>query len=439
MRPLLLLIMLCGLALPAAATADSVQALQRDLAGQMHRAGAASGALAIDVSARRTLYGSRSTTGRLPASVEKLWTTSAVLTRFGARAVLRTRVFGSGRLDSHGTWHGDLYLRGGGDPTFGHRSFARSAYGSGGSVEDLASAVRRAGITAITGLVVGDESAFDTRRGTAPSGYRPSIDIGGPLSALSFDRGLTEGGGAFQSNPASYAAAQLVHALRAAHVTVPSGHVASGRTPASTRSRPSLASASSPSVARLIRLTNVPSDNLFAELLLKGLGARFGGAGTTGRGAGVASKQADGLGLHPTVLDGSGLSRGDRTSPSQMVGLLRRYASNRTFTDSLAVAGRSGTLENRMGGTSAAGRCRGKTGTLHDASNLVGYCRTRNDHLVVFAWLMNFIDPSRAHTLQDRMTEALARYRAAGAVTKQAPAPAPADPPPASGGAPAHP
>lgn len=436
MRRPLLFILLCGLALPATAAADS---LQRDLAGQMHQAGASSGALVIDVSARRTLYGSRSTTGRLPASVEKMWTTSSVLTRFGARSVLRTRVFGAGHLDSHGTWHGDLYLRGGGDPTFGHRAFARSAYGSGGSVEDLASAVRRAGLTRVTGLVIGDESAFDSRRGTAPSGYRPSIDIGGPLSALLFDRGLTAGGGGFQSNPASYAAAELVRALRAAHVAVPSGHVASGRTPASVRSRASLASVSSPSVARLIRLTNAPSDNLFAELLLKGLGARFGGAGTTGRGAGVASKQADGLGLHPTLLDGSGLSRGDRTSPSQMTGLLRRYASNRSFTDSLAVAGRSGTLENRMRGTTAAGRCRGKTGTLHDVSNLVGYCRTRNDHLVVFAWLMNFIDPSRAHTLQDRMTEALARYRAAGTVKKQAPAPPPAGSPPATGGAPAHP
>jgi D-alanyl-D-alanine carboxypeptidase/D-alanyl-D-alanine-endopeptidase (penicillin-binding protein 4) len=437
MRRLLLLTLLGALALPASALADSVRSLQHDLAGEMGRAGASSGAFVLDVSARRNLYGTRSSTGRLPASVEKLWTTSAVLTRFGAHAVLRTRVFGSGHLDSNGTWHGDLYLRGGGDPTFGHRAFAQSAYGSGGGVEDLALALRRAGLTSVTGLVVGDESLFDSRRGTPASGYEASADIGGPLSALSFDRGLTSSGGAFQSKPASYAAAQLVRALRDAHVSVRSGHVASGETPSSVRSRAPLASVSSPSIARLIRLTNVPSDNLLAEILLKGLGAQFGGAGSTGRGAGVASRQASGLGLHPTVLDGSGLSRSDRTSPAQITGLLRRYAGNRSFTDSLAVAGRSGTLANRMRGTPAAGRCRGKTGTLHDVSNLVGYCRTRNDHLVVFAWLMNRIDPSRAHTWEDRMTVALARYRAAGAVTK--PAPPPADPPSASGGAPAHP
>ena len=81
------------------------------------------------------------------------------------------------------------------------------------------------------------------------------------------------------------------------------------------------------------------------------------------------------------------------------------------FTGSLSVVGRSGTLARRMRGTSAAGRCRGKTGTLHDVSNLVGYCRTANGHLLVFAWLMNSIDPSYAHGLQDRMTVALARYR----------------------------
>ncbi len=164
-------------------------------------------------------------------------------------------------------------------------------------------------------------------------------------------------------------------------------------------------------MAALIRLTNQPSDNYFAEMLLKGLGARFGGAGSTSAGAAVVRAQAASLGLHPSVTDGSGLSRADRSSPSQVVSLLRRLSTDATFTGSLAVAGRSGTLARRMRGTSADGRCRGKTGTLHDVSNLVGYCRTANGHVLVFAWLMNGIDPTYAHGLQDRMTVALARYR----------------------------
>ena len=41
----------------------------------------------------------------------------------------------------------------------------------------------------------------------------------------------------------------------------------------------------SPTMATLVRLTLVPSDNLFAEMLLKDLGAQFGGAGSTAAGA----------------------------------------------------------------------------------------------------------------------------------------------------------
>jgi D-alanyl-D-alanine carboxypeptidase/D-alanyl-D-alanine-endopeptidase (penicillin-binding protein 4) len=54
------------------------------------------------------------------------------------------------------TWRGDLYLRGGGDFTFGLASFARKAYGSGGSVEALAAALRRLGISRVRGAVFGD-------------------------------------------------------------------------------------------------------------------------------------------------------------------------------------------------------------------------------------------------------------------------------------------
>jgi D-alanyl-D-alanine carboxypeptidase/D-alanyl-D-alanine-endopeptidase (penicillin-binding protein 4) len=164
-------------------------------------------------------------------------------------------------------------------------------------------------------------------------------------------------------------------------------------------------------MATLIQLTNTPSDNFFAEMLVKGIGARFGAGGSTAAGAGVVRGQiARSFGIHPSLNDGSGLSRSDRTSPQQVVKALRVLARNRSFVNSLALAGRSGTLGAGLRGTPAAGRCRGKTGTLHDVANLVGYCTAHNGHTLVFAFLLNSVDPTAGHSAEDRMAVDLVRY-----------------------------
>jgi D-alanyl-D-alanine carboxypeptidase/D-alanyl-D-alanine-endopeptidase (penicillin-binding protein 4) len=61
-------------------------------------------------------------------------------------------------------------------------------------------------------------------------------------------------------------------------------------------------------------------------------------------------------------------------------------------------------------GTAAQGRCQGKTGTLSDVANLVGYCTASDGHRLAFAFLMNSVDPTTGHALEDRMAVALARY-----------------------------
>ena len=61
---------------------------------------------------------------------------------------------------------------------------------------------------------------------------------------------------------------------------------------------------------------------------------------------------------------------------------------------SLAVAGKTGTLSDRMRRTTAKGRCRAKTGTLNGVSNLAGYCTSRAGARVAFAFLMNGVEPS---------------------------------------------
>src|SRR6202035_5626765 len=81
----------------------------------------------------------------------------------------------------------------------------------------------------------------------------------------------------------------------------------------------------SPNLATLLGLTLPPSDNFFAETLLKDLGARYGGVGTTAAGAAVVRATiAHDFNLHPYLLDGSGLSHSDHTTPKQVVELLAK-------------------------------------------------------------------------------------------------------------------
>jgi D-alanyl-D-alanine carboxypeptidase/D-alanyl-D-alanine-endopeptidase (penicillin-binding protein 4) len=385
--------------------------LRKALASGLAQLGSSDGALVVDLTTGQQLFSWEARTPRMPASVEKLYTTSTALLRLGPRATLTTTIFGSGSLDGRGRWRGTLYIKGGGDPTFGSASFDSYAYGTGATIQRLVHNLRTViPLKAFSGKIVGDESYFDSLRGTPPYGYQFSPDVEGSLSALAYNRGLINQGSAYVLHPALYAASQLESALRAAGVGVAAKTaIRAGAVPAGV---PKLATVHSPRMATLIQLTNTPSDNFFAEMLLKGIGARFGGAGTTAAGAAAVRAQiAASFGIHPTLEDGSGLSRNDSTSPSQVVTLLADMAHNSDFVGSLAIAGETGTLSDEMQGTAAQGRCRGKTGTLHDAANLVGYCRARDGHNLAFAFLTNYVDdPSYAHAVEAKMAVAVARY-----------------------------
>src|SRR5215204_254749 len=390
--------------LPPAAAAQDEDVMVKRLSDQMRFAGAYSSAYVAEVSGDRprAVFRWRDKAPRILASNTKLFTTTAALARFGREGTLGTEVLGASELDTEGVYHGSLYLRGGGDPTFGSRRFTTRSYGGGGTVEDLADVISDAGITRVSGRVYGDESAFDSLRGGPDSAYAVSVWVG-PLSALSYNRGLfTEGGRGFQANPPAFAAARLDDALEAAGVSVRL-KPRPGVTPSDARV---LASVDSPPMERLIRLTNKSSDNFFAETLLKDLAYQAGGVGTTAAGARIAASHARGLGARATLVDGSGLSRSNRASPFSVVRLLNAmYRSDDfdPFVGSLAIAGQDGTLFDRMRRGAARRRCRGKTGTLSNVSALSGYCEARSGDDYAYSILMNGVYPPSARRLQDRM------------------------------------
>jgi D-alanyl-D-alanine carboxypeptidase/D-alanyl-D-alanine-endopeptidase (penicillin-binding protein 4) len=392
----------------AAAPPTPAQIQLRDaLSPQLGKAGPDSGAFVYDITAGRELFALRAEVNRPPASVEKLYTSVAVLTELGPAARLRTSLLGTGHLGPGGVWHGDLYLHGDGDPSFGDGAF-NSVWegGYGPTAQQLVAQLRRLRLTRVTGPLFGDGSLFDARRGGPNTGYAADIpDIGGQLAALTYDHGATTR----RLSPGAFAARELALTMHGAHIRVNASPV-TATTPPEARE---LASVSSPPMSVLLKLTDVPSDDFFAEMLTKQLGARFASGGTTAEGAQVISSVVGGFGVNPTIVDGSGLSRSDRSSPVEVVDLLRSVwgtPTGRVLRGSLPIVGVNGTARRIGMHTAAQGRCVAKTGTLDYVTNLAGYCNGRGGHVLAFALFLDGPSNGQSMILLSPMVAAIARY-----------------------------
>jgi D-alanyl-D-alanine carboxypeptidase/D-alanyl-D-alanine-endopeptidase (penicillin-binding protein 4) len=384
----------CALIAPSGAQALAPTGLKAKLTREMRVVGARGSAYVLDLQTGQPLFQWRANTARPPASVEKLYTTSTALLRLGPDATFETKTLSTVPITPDGTLDGDLYLRGDGDPTL---TTLR--------LDQLARQLAGMGITSVHGDVVGDGTIFDALRGSFRTGGAADGDMTGALGGLTVNRGYD--GSRYAASPALVAARRFFRSLRRANVRV-LGRAAAGPT---AEGASELAGTTSVPLSQLVALTNAPSDNFYAETLLKTLGARVGSAGTTSAGAAVVRDQLAAFGVHPRVADGSGLARANRTTPRQVVRLLDRMDGQQiatTFKSSLAVPGRTGTLRRRMRGTAAAGRCEAKTGTLNGVSALAGYCPSQDGHTIAFAFLMSNVNVFTAHGVQDRGTAAIA-------------------------------
>ena len=351
------------------------------------------GVVVVDLDADAVVYQLNPDRPLEPASTEKLPLAVAALQRLGAGFRTSTDVMGEGRLVGS-TWRGSLVLKGHGDP-------ALTTTG----LKALARAVRRHGITAVTGRVVGDESYFDSAR-TAP-GWKASFakNESPLLSALVVDRALLDG--ASVNHPALAAAILFTRALSAEGVSVahgPTVGLATSRAVALTRRV-------SPPLITLLSQMDTWSDNFIAEMLLKQLGARISGQGTTRAGAAVVSSTLaeDLVPLKGVYLaDGSGLSPLDRLTARALAATLETVVHTTALhrlLDTFAIAGATGTLRHRLLAIPNHQLVRGKTGTTDHSSALTGLVGTR----FAFAILCNGapVNWTAAHLLQDRVAEAL--------------------------------
>jgi D-alanyl-D-alanine carboxypeptidase/D-alanyl-D-alanine-endopeptidase (penicillin-binding protein 4) len=400
-----------------ALTSTAAQALSRaqlctSLKARLVRGGGgASGLFVIDGQTGKPVCARAAGKPRPLASNMKLFTTSTALARLGSENRIKTSVVADGPVDRHGVLHGSLYLVGGGDPALATPAFYNSYLGGlGTNLLLLKSRIWQAGIRAITGRLYADDSIFDRLRGVADSGYATSSYIG-PLSGLAFDSGFNGSvGRGFAADPAKLAASTLARALRGAGIGIPPGIALGTAPPLATQ----VADVESPPLTAIVNITDVYSDNFFAEMLIKLLGARFGNAGTTAAGTTVVERFARGHGSGVHAVDGSGLTRSNRASPMQVVGLLKTMwhtPAGEELIQDMALAGHEGTVADRMHGTAAYGRCRTKTGTLTGVSNLSGYCFNRDGKVMIFSTLMGSVrNLSLAHLEQDLIAAEIASY-----------------------------
>jgi serine-type D-Ala-D-Ala carboxypeptidase/endopeptidase (penicillin-binding protein 4) len=350
-------------------------------------------AIAIDLRSGETIYALNGRRGLLPASAEKLSVSFTALHVLGPQFRFRTELVGKG-VRSGRTWKGDLFLVGYGDPTLDMRDLDR-----------LARRFADTGMRRVAGRIFGDDTFFDRRRDAI--GWKPGyMGIESrPLSALSVAATHLIG----WNGSAIAAARAFAAALEKRGIEV-RGSSGARRAPAESVQ---IAFDFSERLANVVHHMNADSDNFVAEMILKQLGATAAERGSTAAGARVvratlrdASVPLDGV----RIADGSGLSHYDRSTVTALADILRFGATDprigRVFVASLAVAGESGTMRNRLSSRPTRGRVRAKTGTTNRASALAGLVGNR----YVFAILHNGrpVPYWTARAAQDRFVTVLA-------------------------------
>lgn len=361
----------------------------------------------------------------VPASNQKLFTTFAAFQLLGPEFRFRTTVLAdSAPVD--GVVVGNLYLVGDGDPFLTTDDWwAQYEHLDGRHHTRLESLVERivaAGVTEVTGSLIGDESAFDAVR-QGPWADRLIVSKqSGPLSALTVNEGFVAwpsdptGSSRQRSetdNPPLQAASTLAQLLAAAGITI--GGVEAGVAPVA---RVEIAAIESPNLVDLVTHINSYSSNIGAELLLKKLGQVQQGEGSTPAGAATVFDLLTVAGI-PTaglvINDGSGLAETDRITCAAMSAILTATGPESDFARTLSVGGERGSLAARFAGTPGAGAVLAKTGTLNDATALSGFIASANDADVAlsFAYVANesfIIGEEEVLGLQDVFAVGLTAY-----------------------------
>ena len=183
--------------------------------------------------------------------------------------------------------------------------------------------------------------------------------------------------------------------------------------------RTAIVESQSPPLREIATTMMKVSQNLYAETLLKAVGAAGGATGTADAGRAAAQKIFEAWGIPPgsyVQADGSGLSRYDFVTAEMITTLLERMHKDPkhhdAFIATLPIAGKDGTISTRMKNTRAEANAVAKTGSISNVRALSGYVRTRDGETLVFSILANSftIPAATVNWIADLAVETLANY-----------------------------
>ncbi len=408
--------------------------------------------LVRDVATNTTVCEYHSKNSVVPASTMKLVTTATALELLGADFRFQTRLEVDGKVTADGVLNGNLYIRGGGDPTLGSEKLGDTTF-----LAKWVDMIKSRGIRKINGRVIADAGLFDdegvnpkwtwedmgnyyaagiygisyldnTYRlvlrsgsvGTTPTVLRvvpeiANLKIDNRLmsSSISFDSAYFYGAphsdyrtvtGEIPANRAEFVTKGDIPnpaLLLAQHFSdrLIQNDVAVRDLPTDSIDRASerttIYTHDSPPLSEIIAETNVRSNNLYAECVFKYLALQNKAVATNAEAVQVikAFWKSKGLSVDQLFMyDGSGLSPSDAVSAQFFVELLSymqtKSLNKDVFLRSLPVAGENGTLKSLLLKTPLQGKVHAKSGTISRVKSYAGYIDNKGKQLV-FALLIN--------------------------------------------------
>ena len=311
--------------------------------------------------------------GMIPASITKIVVGVTAYAKLGANYQIPTIIYTDDNNIKDGSVDGNLYIKGYGDPDL-----------NSGDIQVLAEEINKAGIKQITGNIVADDSYFDNVYKTLSGVYKGDT---GPsywpyVSGLCLDKtyGAMSTGNLLSSD------------LTSLGISV-QGTVISGTTPGGAKELVQV----SHSIYDVLSYMLKESDNHSAITIFKLLGAKYKKQPASLEDAqDVVSSFLTELGVDRysyEILEGSGLTRYNKVNAEMYIKMLKYMYDDRFlfdyFMNSLSIAGKDGTLKNRMIGTEAEGNVYAKTGTINSVSALSGYVIDKDSEVLMFYVVMN--------------------------------------------------